>query len=296
MNATVTTKLTWAGDCAHPIRYFPDSAVFKTMTAIVRTWTPQGFALAADGRSRREGLIRTEIAQKIFPLESPVGSFAYSISGVAELFIGDSEEVLVSLAEETRRSAESLRGRRTSNLTGYAVRLVRPAYEALKGVWESIDPQSHPSQPSLPGERGDTILRLSLDGYHSEYPTSVSVRIFHENGALREPEVLPERLQPGFHMAAAPAPMIGQILWMDENDQRLSAYKGRRMWPDEITLADAIERSRLFIQAHSDPEAIAIDSNCLEVGGRIHIATITPSEGFKWIIEPIVGDAIVTAP
>lgn len=257
------------------------------MTAIVRTRTPQGFAIVADGRCRREGVIRTETAQKIFPLESPIGPFAYTINGTAELFIGDSEEILVSLAEETRRSAEFLRGRRTSNLTGYAVRLVRPAYNALKDVWESIDPQSHPSQPSLPGERGNTILRLSLDGYHGEFPESVGVRLFHENGRLREPEVLPERLQTGFHMAAAPAPMIGQILWMDENDHRLSAYKGRRMWADEITLADAIERSRLFIQAHSDPEAIVLDANCLEVGGHIHIATITPSEGFKWIIDPI---------
>jgi hypothetical protein len=287
VQAAVATKLTWAGDYAYDVRYFPESAVFKTMTAIVRTWTPQGFALVADGRSRREGVIRTETAQKIFPLESPIGSFAYSISGTAELFIGDSEEVLVSLAGEIQRSAESLRGRRTSNLTGYAVRLVRPAYKALNDVWESINPQTLPSQPSLPGERGYTILRLSLDGYHGEYPASVSVRMFHENGRLRELEVLPERLPLGFHMAAAPAPMIGRILWQDVNDPRLSAYKGRLVFAEDMTISDALERSRLFIQAHSDPEAIALDPNCLEVGGHIHIATITPSEGFKWIIEPI---------
>ena len=289
MQAAVATKLTLAGDYAHPIRYFPESVVLRTMTAIVHTWTPQGFAIAADGRCRRDGITRRDTAQKIFPIESPIGSFAYTINGVAEIFIGDSEEILVSLAEETQRSAESLRGRRTSNLTGYAVRLVRPAFEALEDIWESINPQSHPSQPNLPGERGDTIFRLSLNGYHGEYPESVSVRLSHENGRLREPEVFPQPIQPGFHMAEAPAPMIGQILWIDENDQRLSAYKGRRMYAHEITLADAIERSRLFIQAHSDLEAIAIDSNCLEVGGHIHIATITPSEGFRWVIEPFSG-------
>jgi hypothetical protein len=256
------------------------------MTAIVRTWTPQGFVIAADGRSRGQDVIRTEKAQKICPLESPIGSFAFCMSGVTELFNGDNEETVVSLAEETRRAAEALRGQRTSNLMGLAAKLVRPGYNALKDVWESINPQCYPSQPSLPGERGETIFRLWLDGYRGEYPESVSVRIFHEKGKLCEPAVLPELVLHGIHKSATPVPTIGKILWSDDSDPRLSAYKGRAVFAEDMTLGDALEHSRLFIEAHFDPKAMAIDQNCLEVGGHIHIATITPQNGFRWTVPP----------
>jgi hypothetical protein len=117
------------------------------MTAIVRTWTPQGCVIAADGRSRGQSVIRTEKAQKIFPLESPIGSFAFCMSVVIELFNGDTEEIVVSLAEETKRAAEALQGQRTSNLMGLAAKLVRPGYNALKDIGKLLTHSAIP--PSL---------------------------------------------------------------------------------------------------------------------------------------------------
>src|ERR1700692_2091272 len=62
-----------------------------------------------------------------------------------------------------------------------------------------------------------------------------SVQIIRFGGVLHDEKSRPKQVR--F--------LLGKrnCLWMGENDRRLSAYKGRRMWADEITLADAIERS-----------------------------------------------------
>jgi hypothetical protein len=44
-----------------------------------------------------------------------------------------------------------------------------------------------------------------------------------------------------------------------------------------------------YIQASADPEAAKVDEYANAIGGHIHMATITPTEGFQWVpgFEPI---------
>lgn len=49
------------------------------------------------------------------------------------------------------------------------------------------------------------------------------------------------------------------------------------------SLQEAIEAATNYIEACSQPEAKALDEACGSIGGRIHIATIKPTEGFAWV-------------
>jgi hypothetical protein len=54
-----------------------------------------------------------------------------------------------------------------------------------------------------------------------------------------------------------------------------------------VTLSDAVEAGRNYIEACSSPVALEIDKEiCQGIGGHIHVATITPTAGFEWLIPP----------
>jgi len=112
----------------------------------------------------------------------------------------------------------------------------------------------------------------------------VSARIFHENGTLCEPEVLADPCLPGFHRILGPD-KIPQLLW-GSDDERLSAYRGKVIYAEDMSLEDAIKRSQSYIEACSDPRSVTIDEYSYAVGGHIHIATVTPERGFEWRIKP----------
>jgi hypothetical protein len=78
----------------------------------------------------------------------------------------------------------------------------------------------------------------------------------------------------------------------DLNDQTFSAYQTPLPSPEQITLTQGIESAKNHIHVCSDPRAVEIDpETCSKIGGRVQIATITPSEGFKWVpgYEPAEG-------
>src|SRR6266568_644651 len=77
-------------------------------TAIVRTYTPDGFVIAADGRARRaeDGKVETEKIQKIFPIGGSSSRFlAYSISGAATIASRDATEVAFNFVAEIKRAS-----------------------------------------------------------------------------------------------------------------------------------------------------------------------------------------------
>lgn len=260
------------------------------MTAIVRTYTTEGFAIAADGRQTNSDTraLESDEVQKVFPITSTTGIFVISFCGAKGLTSIDTGEE-INLPQLAMHCAKSLESRKASNALGYAHRLSRCMNEAVQALGLGGPIQSGKSaQPNTPDETGDTICRLGLDGYESNgRPVAIDMRFYHIGGELRDPEVkLNNPLYVGFHRAYIPCPIIAKILFMSDGDQRLAAYRGPIKYADEMTLQEAVDRSKALILAHSDPEAIAIDDGCRVVGGHIHIAAITPTEGFKWLIPP----------
>jgi hypothetical protein len=273
-----------------PVFCYPAFVTVKAMSAIVRTYTDQGFVIAADGRQMNtytRAVISDEV-QKVFPVKSSIGVFAMSFWGHDGLESPEAGATL-SLTQLSMRCVKSLESRKTSNAIGYAHRLTRCMSKSIRSFCSGhpLNPVER-LKPNQPNEIGDTICSLGLDGYENDgRPVSIDMRFYHAAGDLREPEVmLVNPIYVGFHRISAPCAAIVNILWMSDGDQRLSAYRGQLKYAENLTLEDAIDRSKSFISAHGDPEALAIDEDCCFVGGHIHIATITPTDGFKWKIPP----------
>jgi hypothetical protein len=272
------------------------------MSIIVRTYTPEGFVVASDGRetAAEDNSVITEERQKIFPIVSPHGSLALSICGTVRIPSDDHSRIAVDITREAIESIESIKNRRSKNLCGLATRLSRPIFTAMRRVVETGEITRYPTSfDPVEGERGSTIARLALDGFYNGYASAASIRYFHEDGVLGEPEILPEPLHPGSHRGYG-SPVIGRVLF-DPDDERLDVFRnskifehrGSFMYTDQIDLKAAIERSRRYIQACSHhPEAIELDKRCIMIGGKIQIATITRESGFQWLPGYEPGDTM----
>src|SRR5438876_11478296 len=89
----------------------PGNLVCLSMsTAIVRTYTDEGFVIAADGRAiKTEDLsLLSDQAQKIFQIPGQGGLLAYAIAGTAQITVEDSNEVVFDLAAEISKASQEL--------------------------------------------------------------------------------------------------------------------------------------------------------------------------------------------
>jgi hypothetical protein len=273
------------------------------MSLIVRTFTDDGFVIAADGleSGANNPSDRPQGAQKIFPAESQCGTFALSIAGAISIAADDRRGYAVDILDQALESVERLRERRTASLMGYAIRLPGPIHAAMK---EAVMSGKLARYPTLlgraTGERGATIAIITLDGYHNGRRSSVNIQLFHEDGVLAKPYIFPEELETGLHCAYG-SEVIGLLLFESGEEveamlktlpeaTRLKAqrimdtHRPKRMYiSDVMTIATAIDRSRRYIEACSDPDAVTLGEGYDRIGGRIHIATVTPKDGFQWV-------------
>jgi hypothetical protein len=179
--------------------------------------------------------------------------------------------------EETKKALESL-PRELNSVDHFAEVLASILYHSLV---RSNQPTGK-SQIAMRPEWIDTLAdgsptTISLDGYYDS------------DDAVQRELVFDYRGYAPFHIEKS-GRWIGskeviKVLW-DRGDPRLAAYK----MESPTTLSDAISIAKKYIRAYSESEAHIIDpKTCSRVGGRPHIATITPSEGFRWVprFEPL---------
>jgi hypothetical protein len=265
-------------------------------TAIVRTHVPEGFVIAADGRARgaEEWNVVTDEAQKIFAIG---GFLAYSISGTPSIASRDATEVSFDFVARINTATQALSTRRFGTLADYAKRACGAVHQALKdaklaGQLDYPDPEPAALDPS---ERGSTIVKVLIDGYHKGAPSRVKVRFFHEKQVLERLEVLQQELvsgAPWYQGSEIVFDLICGTRRGEPGDQWVSAYEKKSMnltFHPNTTLDTHARMAHAYISACSGPEAHAIDPQCAGIGGHIHIATITPKDGFQWVpgFEPV---------
>jgi hypothetical protein len=275
-----------SGDPGMPLFWYPpqQSIVSDSMSVIITTFTAEGVVIAADGRETdaQNRSVISDSRQKIFPIQSPNGSFAYSICGTINLASHDKSEIVLNVADEAKKSAEALANRNTSSLFGYATRFCRPIQQSLKGAFDSGRIRRYPSHDqNVNGEDGETITRIAIDGYRDQKPSRVSIRFFHHEGQLQKPEIVIPELRLGSHRIYGSQAIV-DLLW-GSSDSRFSRYRGPSIRSEHMTLQDSIARSASYIGACSDSEALGVDEHCHAIGGHIHMAVITPAEGFRWV-------------
>lgn len=261
-------------------------------TAIVRTYTSEGFVIAADGRAcgGEDGKVETDSVQKIFPIgSSSIGFLAYSISGTVSIASRDATEIAFNFAEEINRATLVLSMRRFSTLADYAKRAYRAVHQKLKDG-KLGGRLEYPDAETLdPSEPGSTIARVLIDGYFNGVPSRVKVRFFHECQVLAGLEVLQQELATGLPWAHGSEKVFDLMFGTHRENEKyiFSAYErrsGRLVSHPNETLRIHAQMAHAYIDACSGPEALAIDPKpCAGIGGHIHIATITPKDGFHWV-------------
>lgn len=266
--------------CVIPRDIFEDS-----MTAIAIVHTAHGFVIAADGRLRFDdesrlqistqarAIMETETQQKIFQLLAPYEKLTYALRGTIRdprgydlLKITESQMKAVS----TRRFDDSL-----SYLKVLGGRINRQINEARRdGTFETF-----PQTKKMEGTAAWHIASLHFCGYFDNEPCLGQIDFFYYSGDAQFNVHLPQ-LRSAWMFGSE---IVTQRLY---GDGFADFIKG-------ITPEPTLENAKIFaqgyIEACSSPLGLEVDEpNCKGIGGHIHMATITKSDGFTWVIKPVV--------
>ena len=242
-------------------------------TAIISTYTPQGFMVASDGlgtKTRPEEPAETSV-QKIFPINYPGRVLAYALMGNPVISADAARSVtVVDIPSEISRQAAVFQSRQSKNLVGFVTRLCQPVNEMLKAARSDGSISGYPSARSFPEEDGITIARVLFVGYFDGKPAQVRMR-FHADitGNLQEPEVVLKNYQEDYQYGSDAVATL--VMCGDPYFKKYSVH------PDHSNpLRSAGEIARHFIDAWGDPRASEIDpANCRTIGGQTQVYTVT---------------------
>ncbi len=264
---------------------------YQMPTAIVRAYTSEGFLIAADGRARDEhGKKLSDSRQKIFPITDSNRALSCVIYGVPRItHPTDETRVIVDLVSEASSAIKSLSNSKASNLRSYTLKFSRLLHKVLldagknnKGI------RLYPTMNHYAEEPGTHVISyVFFDGYYKNNPGRVNAVFFHRDQRLHAPNLDRQPLQEGYRIDGSA--LVADALLRPDFDERLSAYRTPAMEkPKDFTLAEAAEVATNYIRACDSDVGREIDPVvCPGIGGHTHIATITPTDGFKWLIPPL---------
>lgn len=228
------------------------------MTAIVSSYLPEGFVIGADGLRQDLRDVVTGHAQKIFPIEQTGMTCAYAWAGHSRICYTDRPHF--DFSEQSQLVIADLVKTGVWSLEEYAERFARAFNDRLlrhNGVFQ------------IPGRgpRGNGIARILFVGYASGGAARVEFSFSCEKGITRA-QMSDAKLAFG--------------------DFEFKVFSGSPIVLDGTNLEGCVslngcgEAIQQYIQRCSDNK---VDPYCRDIGGHIHIATVTP-EKFEWIIPP----------
>lgn len=261
-------------------------------TAITRIYTDEGFAIAADGSKQNDDLIVEDTAQKIFSIEQGSAVLAYSLAGCIGI-TSDSGEVVFDLVSRAKDAlhCRAIQTSRPKTLNAFAKLVCSELARSLRSATKKrtdIHFEERPYQNRKAARNGGfTIARIFLDGYYNGDACRATLELFHVNQKFQNPVIECENAVTDGPSCYGSAEVLTLIV---EGDRRFSPYRPiHQNWP-KLTLAGAIEIGSNLIRAQMTEDAREIDpETCNAIGGHMHIATITRTDGFRWVpgYEPI---------
>lgn len=274
-NATVEQALAPYDDIGglwlRPVAYVPMS------TAIVRIYTPEGFVIAADGRKgntvTRE--VATDSVQKVFPVDHSDKQLAYSFAGTAGIgAVGAGEALLFDFPLETKRAIDRFLDIRFKSLWHFTEALMN----ALVPLLDEAKAKRLKALGGTPPE-SEAQTYIFIDGYHQGRPKKTRIT-FRHHGSFQsntEEDASTEELEGG---AEYGDPQILKLL--DSEDDTFAAFRPARIHSG-LSLDQAVTVANNRIRAQCSLIAREIAPKCHNIGGRIHIATVTFAHGFRWV-------------
>jgi hypothetical protein len=257
--------------------YIPSDYCIPMSTVITWFRTVEGFVIGSDGRNSdaETHQVITDDAQKIFPVERPHVRLAYALAHTIRLGRA-ADQVMFDFPTEVPRAFEVLSARRRTDWQLYLRALAKTLSERLNASRNSS---------GLTLDK-PTETYIFLGGY---FEKRVKVGHIHfRHGAVSS------EAEPYVHPPEFNAPPFGSEAVFDlisKGDSRFSQYSEPKR-KNVFTLSEAISRAEKDIRAHCDLEALKLDPDrCRGIGGRVQIATVTFTHGFRWVrgFEPVSG-------
>jgi hypothetical protein len=234
-------------------------------TAISAVPTLEGLVIGSDGRCcGLDNEIKSDEVQKIFPIDQPGAKLAYALIG--EVKFGQSDvgtlfdfgiEIVCSLQHiGLPEGPRQYMGRLAVDL--------RKKFNVARGILKLEPPEGSQTTVVVGGFYGETQRLGYIALTHGPCRTEEETYDFPPGGSF-------------------PFGSIKLIELMRNGDPRFAKYAQ----PSRIgmkSLRDGIERVRQDILIHYDPEASKVDEKaCSHIGGRVQIATVTLTDGFRWV-------------
>lgn len=234
------------------------------MTVLVAAYSPEGFAIAADGRrSFGDGGEPIDNAQKIWSAVRPgTFSLAYGWCGQSRLDSGSNPPFDFPVVTRDILS-ESGGGPFGTTPHDFIQHLATNVYLRLKDFLGEIN------LANSTVELENSIVKGMLVGYIRESPVVVELEFSHTDGHLKLPSV--------------------RMLDVEEQDFLLCGsieLFAKMEDPVDQTLKAAAECVRRYTQNCVDYRYAR--SDCASFGGHVHVATVA-IDRFDWVIEPIEG-------
>jgi hypothetical protein len=230
------------------------------MTAIVTVQTPEGYILAADGR-QRQGAITNDETVKIFHSSTHNSEVAWACYGLvsypAPALNGGCLDAVESLRNVTKD--KNLVAHDFSSLEEYAMKLGEFLHFALV----KFSPVACYPEEYFPG--------VVFVGYVNGKPERAKVEIRHSGSRWVTPS-----------LANFPAHPCGLAIGHGP-EMVLHGMDNSEMLYTPQSVGEGVKLAESYIE-------ICIANNqrcdeCKDIGGRIHIAAVTPS-GYEWKVEP----------
>jgi hypothetical protein len=171
------------------------------------------------------------------------------------------------------------------NLKSYAGKIAARLHEGLTNAlanerMERLKDEGTVEEPAL-------VACLIIAGYYEKEPSWIAIRFPHIKQTLLEPEPRSMSLTKGYRPPVVYGSQIVAERIFDTVDPAFAKYRVPRVNDAEnVTLAEVAEAAPNYVRACTDPEAMKIDPICDSIGGHVHIAKVTPQNGFEWIEPP----------
>jgi hypothetical protein len=258
-------------------------------TALIVQYFPRtGFVIAADGRSTRDDMegVLSDSVQKIFQMGGVARRLAYAMTGCLVLGREDGSSGF-DAKEEISLAERSLSKRKFRSSVAYTSHLFEIVVEALRDAQRAGKFDHLPTaQNEMESETGVPILTTVIAGYFDGVPALTEAKLIHKGGIIQKARISKVALDGTWRMGVAE---VDERLRNPE-DSTFAPYRPSMPTNRYPTLNEVVEMTRCYIAACGSPEALALNPlKAKAIGGRTHIATITPADGFRWLpgYEPL---------
>jgi hypothetical protein len=244
-------------------------------TAILSTYTGDGFIVTADGMA--QGTTPTLSRKKIFQFGGNKW-LAYAFAGRVGIGTKEGPKFSFDFRTAIGERAQALSINRFATLAAYAARLAEDTQRMLREACRKDQITFHDTDGVL-----DIVLaEIIISGYFKEEAATVQIKFSRHNRRFSKPEVIT-------HNLVMPV-RIGSVLMDLLFTQKTHPLYHRCRRPPSVpaphlseAMTNAIIESRAYIEACETDEARKLDDACFKIGGKIHMVSITPTEGIQWV-------------